>query len=122
MRPLRDKENTAPIVKSILGDLVAFSSSLPGCPSFHPDQDLGFRMSDSNKEDSFASLSVVLLVEAAPPKVNPEEEIAPPVAGLSPAGGAGEEEDPALPGRAVPQESQAALSSSLWTSQASHFH
>jgi hypothetical protein len=45
---LRDKENTAPIVKSILGDLVAFSSSLPGCPSFHPDQDLGFRMSDSN--------------------------------------------------------------------------
>jgi hypothetical protein len=50
--------------------------------------------------------SVAVLLVEAPPKVNPEEEIAPPVAGLSPAG-AGAEEDPALPGRAVSQERQA---------------
>jgi hypothetical protein len=62
------------------------------------------------EEDSFDLLAVVVLVEEAPPKVNPEEEIAAAVAGLSPAG-AGAEEDPAGPGREVSQESQAFLSS-----------
>jgi hypothetical protein len=73
------------------------------------------------EEDSFDLLSVAVLLVEAPPNVNPEEEIAPPVAGLSPAG-AGAEEDPALPGRAVSQEAQAVVSSSLWTSQVTHFH
>jgi hypothetical protein len=66
-------------------------------------------------EDSFDFLLAVgvgVLVEAPPAKVNPEEDIAPPDAGLSPAG-AGAEEDPALPGRAVSQERQAVLSSLL---------
>jgi hypothetical protein len=73
------------------------------------------------EEDSFDLLSVAVLLVEAPPNVNPEEEIAPPVAGLSPAG-AGAEEDPALPGRAFSQERQAVLSSLLWTSHSPHFH
>jgi hypothetical protein len=63
------------------------------------------------EEESFDLLSGVVLVEA-PPKLKPEEEIAPAVADLSPAG-AEEEEYPAPPVRSVSQEAQTVLSSSV---------